>query len=107
MLSDRERQELALIEEGLRDDGGIAASLDRRRPPPHLRPGLIRSAIVVGLLIAVSGVVLGAAGVFWQGALLAGAGYGWWMGWGRRSAVRWIQSRAPHADPGGIPDRAA
>jgi Protein of unknown function (DUF3040) len=107
MLSDWERQELDRIEAGLRDDGGLAASLERRKPPPHLRAGLVRGAIVVGLLIAVSGIVLGAAGVFWQGALLAGACYGWWRGWGQRSAVRWVQSRASHADTGGIPGRSA
>jgi Protein of unknown function (DUF3040) len=108
MLSDRERQELGLIEAGLRDDSRLAASLvGGRRPPPHLRPRVVRTAVVVGLVIALSGLVLGAAGVFLQGALVAGAGYGWWVGRGRRSAERWNASAAPPADPGGTPGRSS
>jgi hypothetical protein len=45
--------------------------------------------------------------VFLQGALLAGAGYGWWVWRGKRGAARWIESAAPPADPGGPPGRSA
>ncbi len=107
MLTDRERQELALIEEGLRDDDRLAASFrDRRRPPPYLRRGVVRAAIAVGLLIALSGLVVGAGEVFLQGVLLAGVGYGWWAWRGKRRAARWVGSAAPHADPGGTPGRS-
>lgn len=106
MLSDREQQELGLIEEGLRDDSRLAASLDRRRPPAHLRPGVVRTAIIVGVLIALCGLLLGAAGVFLQGTFLAGAGYIWWLWRGRQSAGRWRESAAPNTDPGGIPGRS-
>jgi hypothetical protein len=102
MLSDRERQELGLIEEGLRDDIDLPSSLldGRRRRPPYLRVGLIRAAVVSGLAIALSGLVCGAAGLFLQGALLAGACAGWWIWRGRRIAARWYPSTGPEADPG-------
>ncbi|HZB19014.1 MAG TPA: DUF3040 domain-containing protein [Blastococcus sp.] len=101
MLSERERQELALIEESLRDDSRLAASfLDVRKPPLHLRRRVVRAAIIAGLLIALSGLLLDAAGLVFQGALLAGGSYGWWAWRGKRSAARWIASAGPHADPG-------
>jgi hypothetical protein len=107
MLSEREQQELAQIEENLRADSRLAAFLlGRRRPPLHLRRGVVRTAIVVGLLIALSGLVLGAGGLLLQGALLAGAGYGWWIWRGKRSAARWTGFAAAQADPGGIPGRS-
>ena len=101
MLSERERQELALIEQNLQDDSRLAASfLDGRKPPLHLRRGVVRAAVVTGLLIALSGLLLGVAELFFQGALLAGGGYGWWTWRGKRSAARWIACAGPHADPG-------
>lgn len=79
MLSDREQQELGLIEEGLRDDSRLVASLrDGRRLPLHWRPGIVRAAVVLGLILTVSGPILAAAGLTLQGLLLAGASYLWW-----------------------------
>ena len=104
MLSDREQQELGLIEQGLRADSRFAASFPgwrRRRPPLHLRPGVVRTFIAIGLLIALSGLLLGAAGLFLQGTLLAGTGYGWWRWRVKRAAVNWTGFPGPHAGPGG------
>jgi hypothetical protein len=102
MLSDRERQEFSLIEQGLRADSRFAASFPgRRRPPLHLRPGVVRTSIAIGLLIALSGFLLGAGGLFLQGTLLAGTGYGWWLWRGKRAAVNWTGFAGPHAGPGG------
>ena len=79
MLSDREQQELGLIEEGLRDDSRLAASLrDERRRPLHWRPGIVRAAIVLGLVLTVGGPILAAAELTLQGLLLAGGSYVWW-----------------------------
>ncbi len=79
MLSDRERQELALIEEGLRDDSRLVASFqDGRRRPLHRRAGIVRAAVVLGLILTVGGLILDAAAVTLQGLLLAGVSYVWW-----------------------------
>jgi DUF3040 family protein len=102
MLSDRERQELGLIEEGLRDDIRLPSSWPDgpRRRPPYLRVGLVRAAVVSGLAIALSGLVCGAAGLFFQGVLVAGVCAGWWLWRGKRIAARWHPSTGPEADPG-------
>jgi hypothetical protein len=79
MLSDREEQELGLIEEGLRDDSHLVASFrNGRRRPLHWRPGIVRLAIVLGLVLTVSGPILAAAGLTLQGLLLTGVSYFWW-----------------------------
>ena len=98
MLSDRELQELGLIEEGLRDDRRLAASLGSgRRPPLHRRPGIVRAAIVLGLVLTVCGPVLAAPGVTLQGLLLAGGSYVWW---------RWkVKPTLPPALPASRVDR--
>jgi Protein of unknown function (DUF3040) len=79
MLSDREEQELGLIEEGLRDDSRLAASFrNGRRRPLHRHPRIVRAAIVLGLVLTVGGPILAAAGLTLQGLLLAGVSYLWW-----------------------------
>ena len=78
MLSDREQQELGLIEEGLRDDSRLAASLRNGRLPLHRHPRIVRAAIVLGLVLTVSGPILAATGLTLQGLLLAGGSYVWW-----------------------------
>jgi hypothetical protein len=79
MLSDREQQELGLIEEGLRDDSRLAASLrNERRRPLHRRPRIVRAAIVLGLVLTIAGPILSASGLTLQGLLLAAGSYGWW-----------------------------
>jgi Protein of unknown function (DUF3040) len=101
MLSDREREELGLIEQGLRDDSRFAASFGhRRRPPLHLRRWFVRTAVAVGLLIALCGLVVGAVGLFLQGILLAGPCCGWWLWRGRRDAARWAGGADQEVEPG-------
>jgi hypothetical protein len=79
MLSEREQQELGLIEEGLREDSRLVASLrNGRRRPLHWRPGIVRAAIVLGLVLTVGGPILAASGLTLQGLVLAGASYVWW-----------------------------
>jgi hypothetical protein len=79
MLSDREQQELGLIEEGLRDDSRLAASLrNGRRRPLHRRPRIVRAAIVLGLVLTIGGPMLAATGLTLQGLLLTGGSYVWW-----------------------------
>lgn len=79
MLSDREQQELVLIEEGLRDDSRLAASLrNGRHRPLHRHPRIVRAAIVLGLVLTVCGPILSATGLTLQGLLLAGGSYVWW-----------------------------
>jgi hypothetical protein len=79
MLSDREQQELGMIEEGLRDDCRLSASLRKGpRRPLHRRPGILRAAIVLGLVLTMGGPILSATGLTLQGMLLAGGSYVWW-----------------------------
>jgi hypothetical protein len=79
MLSDREQQELGLIEQGLRSDSRLAASFRHgRRRPLHLRPGIVRAAIVLGLVLTVAGPILMSTDLTLQGLLLTGGSYVWW-----------------------------
>ena len=79
MLSDREQQELGLIEEGLRADRRLVSCLrSRRRLPLHRRPRIVRAAIVLGLVLTIAGPILGASGLTLQGLLLTGGSYLWW-----------------------------
>ena len=78
MLSEREEQALELIEQGLRDDGHFASAFPGRRPPLHRRPWVVRTAIVLGLVLFLGGLMLAATGVALQGVLLAGTSYAWW-----------------------------
>ena len=78
MLNEREQQELGLIEEGLRDDSRLVASLRKGRRPLHWRPGVVRAAVVFGLVLTVSGPILAAAALSLQGVLLASGSYVWW-----------------------------
>jgi Protein of unknown function (DUF3040) len=86
MLSDREQQELGLIEEGLRDDSRLASSLRNARLPLHRRPWIVRTAIVLGFVLTMSGPILAAYGLTLQGLLLAGASYVWWR-WKVKSSL--------------------
>lgn len=78
MLSEREERELELIEQGLRKDGRFTAGFPGRRRPLHRRPWAVRTAIALGLLLILAGLVLSASGLALQGLLLAGTAYAWW-----------------------------
>jgi hypothetical protein len=96
MLSDREQQELGLIEQGLRDDRRFAATFaGEGRPPLHRRPWVLRFLIAFGVLMAVAGLALDAPGMALQGLLLAGASYGWW-----RLRVKPVTTEATDSKPG-------
>jgi len=77
MLSEREERELDLIEQGLRDDSRLAASFRGGRPL-HRRPWVVRTAIALGLVLILAGLMLSATGLALQGLLLAGTSYAWW-----------------------------
>jgi hypothetical protein len=98
MLSDWEQQELGLIEEGLRADSRLVAFLrNGRRPPLHRRPGIVRAAVVLGLVLTVSGPILGAGGLTLQGLLLTGGSYVWWR-WKVKPTLAQPAVPAPRAD---------
>ena len=80
MLSDKERRELLLIELGLSEDRQLAASLADVRPQ---RRWPIRLLVTVGVVLMVTGVLTGTAGLIGQGALAAGVGIAWsrWRAW--------------------------
>ncbi len=77
MLSEREERELGLIEQSLRDDSRLAASFRARRPL-HRRPWVVRTAIALGLVLILGGLMLSVTGLVLQGLLLAGTSYAWW-----------------------------
>jgi Protein of unknown function (DUF3040) len=78
MLSEREERELGLIEQGLRDDSRFAAAFPEGRRPLHRRPRVVRTAIALGLVLILAGLMLSASGLALQGLLLAGTSYAWW-----------------------------
>ena len=78
MLSEREERELGLIEQDLRDDGRLAASFRSGRRPLHRRPPVVRTAIALGLVLILAGLMLSASGLALQGLLIAGTSYAWW-----------------------------
>jgi hypothetical protein len=99
MLSEREERELELIEQDLRDDGRLAASFRSGRRPLHRRPPVVRTAIALGLVLILAGLMLSASGLALQGLLIAGTSYAWWC-W----KVKPI-SRKPPAAPAPRADR--
>lgn len=99
MLSDRERRELAMIEQGLSaDDGrfvdGFRTTRAARGRRQHRWP--VRALIGFGILLVVVGLLTGAGGLFMQGLLFGGAGLGW---------SRWRARRAAAEPPGGDPEQ--
>ena len=97
MLSEREERELGLIEQGLRDDGRLAASFRRRRPL-HRRPSVVRTAIALGLVLILGGLMLSATGLALQGLLLAGTSYAWWCWKVKPISGKPAAAPAPRAD---------
>lgn len=94
MLSDRERHELALIEQGLAaadrrfaDSFRTGSRTDQRRWP-------IRALLGFGVFVLVVAVVTGADGLFLQGLVFVGGGIAW---------SRWRAGRARRADEAAAP----
>jgi hypothetical protein len=88
MLSDHERRELALIEQGLEADPRLAASLGGHR---RQRRWLIRLLTGLGILLIVTGLLTSTGGLVLQGLLAVGGAVAWsrWRVWrtarGRRA----------------------
>lgn len=97
MLSEREERELELIERGLRGDGHLASAGPGRRRPLHRRPWVVRTAIALGLVLFLGGLMLAATGVALQGVLLAGTSYAWWC-WKVKPISGKPAAPAPRAD---------
>lgn len=106
MLSEYERRELALIEQGLVEQdrrlaesfrpGGLSARPGGRSRRLTLRSGwLARTLLGFGVFLVAIGVLTGADGLFMQGVLFAGAAVVW-LRWLRRSAPAPAPGRAPH-----------
>ena len=96
MLSEYERRELALIEQGLaEEDRRLADALRpgslRVRTPWPRRGWLSRALLGFGITLVVLGVLTGADGVFMQGLLFSAVAVLW---------MRW-QSRSKPATPPG------
>ncbi|MFL6128215.1 MAG: DUF3040 domain-containing protein [Mycobacteriales bacterium] len=86
MLSDHERRELSFIEQRLREDPRLAASLGDGARPERRWP--IRLLVCVGILLIVTGLLTVTAGLLLQGLLAVGAGITW---------SRWRASRSARA----------
>jgi len=90
MLSDREREQLAAIEQSLMaDDRRLAASLSAV-PVRRERRWPQRALLGFGVFLLVIAVLTGADGLFLQGLLCIGG----WFGW-----RRWQARRRPDTDP--------
>lgn len=77
MLSDREREELAAIEQRLTAGDGRLAAAFRSGAPPAERRWPIRALLGFGAFLLVIALLTGADGLFLQGLLCLGAGFGW------------------------------
>ena len=98
MLSEREERELELIEQGLGDGSRFAAAFPGRRPALHRRPRVIRTAIALGLVLFLGGLMLSATGVALQGVVLAGVSYAWWCWKLKPTSGKPAAAPAPRAD---------
>lgn len=80
MLSDYERREWELIEQGLESDPRLVASF---RAGPGRRRWPIRLLLVLGVLLVVTGVLSSTGVLVAQGLLALGVGIAWsrWRTW--------------------------
>lgn len=76
MLSDHERRELGLIEDGLADDRRLVDVLGGDRRVRHRR-WQVRALIGFGSLLLTIGIVTGAGMLVLQGLLIGGVGIAW------------------------------
>jgi hypothetical protein len=85
MLSDDERRELALIEQGLGEDQGFAESFgDGARPR---RRWAVWVAIAIGVLEVATGLLAESGGLLMQGLLTVGAVV-LWLRWRARQVTK-------------------
>ena len=99
MLSEREERELQLIEQGLLDDGRVPAAFPVPRRPLYRRPWVVRTAIALGIVLFLGGLMLAATGLALQGVVIAGTSYVWWC-WKVKPT-----SREPAAEPASRAER--
>jgi hypothetical protein len=76
MLNDRERQQLADIEQALAADRRLAASF-RSGAPPAGRRWPVRALLGFGAFLLVVALLTGSDGLFLQGLLCLGGGFAW------------------------------
>ena len=95
MLSEHERRQLSLIEQGLRDDDGrFVASFRRRRSAPRQR-WWARALLTLGLLLVALGLLTLSATLVLEGLMVVGVGVAW-----SRWPVRRGTGQPPDADVG-------
>jgi hypothetical protein len=105
MLSEYERRELALIEQGLaEDDRRLVESflpelMRPERTPWSRRRWMSRAVLGFGVALMVLGVLTSADGLFMQGVLFAGGGF-LWLRWQGRAAKGTEQSPVRRRSPG-------
>jgi len=107
MLSDREQQELALIEEGLRAEDRRFA--DGFRSGPRVRRTRrwpARALLAFGVLVVVVGLLTSTATLILQGMVCVGGGIGW-MRWQAFQAARAALADGAVPRPGARPDGPA
>jgi hypothetical protein len=97
MLSDYERRELGLIEDGLADDHRLVDVLGGDRRVRHGR-WQVRALIGFGSLLLTIGIVTGAGMLVLQGLLIAGLGIAWF---------RWRARPGAAGSPGSDRERSS
>ena len=97
MLSDRERKQLADIEQALVAGDRRLAATFRSGAPPTERRWPVRALLGFGVLLLVVALLTGADGLFLQGLLCLGGGFAW---------RRWRAARSRDATASTVADPA-
>jgi hypothetical protein len=105
MLSDRERKQLADIEQALVAADRRLAATFRSGAPPTERRWPVRALLGFGVLLLVVALLTGADGLFLQGLLCLGGGLAWrrWRARSRVAAGSTVADPARGARPDGTP----
>ena len=104
MLSDRERHELALIEEGLRaEDRRFADGFQAGPPVRPARRWPARALLVFGAVVLAVGVLTSAEMLVMQGLVCIGGGVAW-LRWQAAQAARAAIADGVPPRPGARPD---